>query len=233
MSSRPATIIERLVAGDREAATEVGRWVRRAASAFRSQLGADWEDVVQDSLVEVLEAVRDERFRGDGSERGYVWRTTASNCLDRLRRRRRRQFLDLDAAAPELPALPATARDDLLQTQARDRLVSLAAQQSASCRELWRDILAGRSYREMSERLGISEGALRVRVLRCRRRAIDMATGGSVGRSSDSRQTAAVDPAATDRPATRRADVRADVAFGPGAETSTPPPATPEPETDA
>jgi DNA-directed RNA polymerase specialized sigma24 family protein len=31
---------------------------------------------------------------------------------------------------------------------------------------------AGLSYREMSERLGVAEGTLRVRVLRCREKAV-------------------------------------------------------------
>jgi DNA-directed RNA polymerase specialized sigma24 family protein len=35
-------------------------------------------------------------------------------------------------------------------------------------------VLAGFSYREMSSRTGIAEGALRVRVLRCRKRAVEL-----------------------------------------------------------
>jgi DNA-directed RNA polymerase specialized sigma24 family protein len=40
------------------------------------------------------------------------------------------------------------------------------------CQKLWRMIVAGMSYRQMSERLEVSEGTLRVRVLRCRKRAM-------------------------------------------------------------
>ena len=36
---------------------------------------------------------------------------------------------------------------------------------------MWRMIVAGFSYREMSLRLNVAEGTLRVRVLRCRERA--------------------------------------------------------------
>jgi DNA-directed RNA polymerase specialized sigma24 family protein len=35
-------------------------------------------------------------------------------------------------------------------------------------------VLAGLSYREMSDRTGVAEGTLRVRVLRCRKRAIEL-----------------------------------------------------------
>ncbi|MCG8458319.1 MAG: hypothetical protein MI919_18740, partial [Holophagales bacterium] len=42
----------------------------------------------------------------------------------------------------------------------------------AYCRKLWRMIIDGRSYREMSGALGVAEGTLRVRVRRCRERAL-------------------------------------------------------------
>ena len=43
---------------------------------------------------------------------------------------------------------------------------------SQECRELWRMLVLGLSYREMSLRLQVAEGTLRVRVLRCRERAV-------------------------------------------------------------
>ena len=45
------------------------------------------------------------------------------------------------------------------------------------CRELWRMILAGLSYREMSQRMSVAEGTLRVRVLRCREKASAVRNG--------------------------------------------------------
>jgi DNA-directed RNA polymerase specialized sigma24 family protein len=42
------------------------------------------------------------------------------------------------------------------------------------CRRLWRMLVDGFSYREMSDEYGVSEGALRVRVLRCRRKALEV-----------------------------------------------------------
>jgi DNA-directed RNA polymerase specialized sigma24 family protein len=41
-----------------------------------------------------------------------------------------------------------------------------------SCRELWRMLEQGMPYQEMSRRLRVAEGTLRVRVLRCRRQAL-------------------------------------------------------------
>jgi DNA-directed RNA polymerase specialized sigma24 family protein len=53
-------------------------------------------------------------------------------------------------------------------------LFQIVEQMSGDCRDLWRSIAAGQSYRQMSRQLGVSEGALRVRVLRCRRRALEI-----------------------------------------------------------
>lgn len=170
---------ERLLAGDRQSAEEVERWVRLAASSFRARLGPDWEDAVQDALVELFGSLRAGSFRGEGSLRGYTWRIAARNCLDRLRRARRWVFVEADEEL--LPTVSAGALTDLLRAESRARLRAVAARLPRACRELWREILRGRSYREMSERFGVAEGALRVRVLRCRRRALELTAREGAG----------------------------------------------------
>jgi RNA polymerase sigma factor (sigma-70 family) len=54
----------------------------------------------------------------------------------------------------------------------KDLLLRVLEQVPQDCREMWRMIFAGLSYREMSLRLSVAEGTLRVRVLRCRERAV-------------------------------------------------------------
>jgi RNA polymerase sigma factor (sigma-70 family) len=56
--------------------------------------------------------------------------------------------------------------------EVKDLLLRVLDRVPADCRELWRMIHAGLSYREMSTRLGVAEGTLRVRVLRCREKAV-------------------------------------------------------------
>ncbi|MBI3949148.1 MAG: sigma-70 family RNA polymerase sigma factor [Acidobacteria bacterium] len=43
---------------------------------------------------------------------------------------------------------------------------------SQECRQLWGMILDGLSYQQMSQHLNVSEGSLRVRVMRCRKKAV-------------------------------------------------------------
>jgi RNA polymerase sigma factor (sigma-70 family) len=160
----------RFLEGDPAAVGEVTSWVRQAAAPFRRRLAFEWEDVVQQALLDLTADLRGDRFRGEGSLRGYVWRSVNHTCLDRLRKHRRWQWEPVEdaglASAEPSPLAHATRR------QTARRILALVAALPAHCRELWAMILDGRSYREMGERLGLAEGTLRVRVLRCRQQAV-------------------------------------------------------------
>ena len=95
-------------------------------------------------------------------------------CLDRLRAQSRWQWTELDSLpeweADAILSDPAPALDQ----EAKDLLLRVVEQVSEECRRLWAMILEGLSYREMSDRVQVSEGALRVRVLRCRKRAMEL-----------------------------------------------------------
>jgi len=166
-------LVESLLAGESAAARTLESWVRLAASPFRSRLGSDWEDAVQETLVEALASLQAGRFRGDGSLRGWAWRIAARNCLDRLRHRSRWTLLEL--ADETVPAVAPNGLGELLREENRARLLALVARLPRACRDLWQEIVRGRSYRQMSAAFGVSEGALRVRALRCRRRALELA----------------------------------------------------------
>ena len=110
------------------------------------------------------------RYRGDGAFKGYVWRAVVHTCIDRLRSRSRR--LGHEGGDPEAAPEPQAPSSDPAE---RLFLLEVARRCPAECRRLWQMILVGLSYREMSLELAVSEGALRVRVLRCRRRAAEVA----------------------------------------------------------
>lgn len=163
-----AALVRDFLAGDAAAAARVQSWVRVAASPFRRRLGDDWHDAVQESLLEIAEGLRGDRLRDPRRVRAWVSRATAYTCLDRLRARRRWSWVDVE----EVPlSRPPSALARLLASDDVRALVRLAGRCPERCRRLWAMILEGLSYREMSRRTGITEGALRVRVLRCRRHA--------------------------------------------------------------
>jgi RNA polymerase sigma-70 factor (ECF subfamily) len=160
--------------------------VRQAASPFRHALGDDWEDAVQLAQIALLETLREDRFRWEASFGTFAWRVTSNICVDQMRRRRVRRTVSPEPAAPSEAGEPSpSARLERAERRMAIFRVLMAA--PAGCRRLWRMILEGLSYEEMSRLERVSPGTLRVRVHRCRQRAREElerldsdATGGGV-----------------------------------------------------
>jgi RNA polymerase sigma factor (sigma-70 family) len=168
-----AAIIGRFLDGEPAAVAEVDGWLGRAASSYRRRLGEQFDDVLQDVRLEVTRLLQQGRFRGDSSLKTYLWRVTAHTCLDRLRSGSRWSFVEYDGESVQAadPAAAPASRLPRPWNADRDLLLRVLARMDEECRRLWSMLVEGLSYREMSDDTGVSEGALRVRVLRCRRRA--------------------------------------------------------------
>jgi len=167
-------IISGFLAGDSAAVARVDSWLERAASSFRRRLREQWDDVLQDVRLEVTRLLQDGKFRGESSLKTYLWRVTSHTCLDRLRAGQRWNYVELDATDAEVDAALGERPPERVWSAERDLLLRVLAEMGEECRRLWRMLVDGFSYREMSEQTGVSEGALRVRVLRCRRRAVEV-----------------------------------------------------------
>jgi len=167
-----STLVRDFLTGDRMAVDAVVTWIRLAAWPFRWRFGDDWEDAVADATLQVTESLGSGRFQGRGSLKAYVRRVAVTTCLDRLRARRRWRWTELvDEAVPESPASPADAVEAADVWRLARRIVD---QMPEDCVRLWRLLMDGRSYTEMATALEIAAGTLRVRVLRCRRRALEI-----------------------------------------------------------
>ncbi len=160
-------LLARLAAGEDDAAKELEDFIAKVATPFRADLGAEWEDVVRAATVEVLAELEKRDFEGIHDLRAWVWRLTNRSCIDARRRARRVDWLSLDGESSLSEGSTVT-----VDFAARDLSLKILGMASAECRELWRRLHLGESYEEMSQALGLTEGALRVRVLRCRRWAL-------------------------------------------------------------
>ncbi len=165
-------LVAEYLRGDLAAVETVSLWIRQAAGRYRRRLPAEWDDLRQDLLLEVTMALRDGGFRGDCTLRTFVWRIAHYRCLNRVRDLARRPEAELGDNVLQLPDPARPALERLLDREAEDLLLRFLETISTDCRQLWRSILAGLSYREMSRETGVSEGALRVRALRCRQKAV-------------------------------------------------------------
>lgn len=159
-----------LLGGDADALAEVRRWIRGALSPYRPRLAPELEDVEQQVVVELLEALGASRFEGRSRLSTYVRRMTHHKCLNRLRGQRGRKWLDV--ADLELVDGDPTPFERTHRRESLDLALRVLARMPEACVELWSMIHRGLGYAEMGERLGVAPGTLRVRVLRCRERAV-------------------------------------------------------------
>ncbi len=182
MATDDREMVARFLRGETEAVGTVDGWISRAAWPYQRRLADRWDDVLQDVRLEVTRLLGQGKFRGESSLRTYLWRVVSHTCLDQLRAQSKWKWADLDTLDQgEGPAaafhVPTSNRED------RDLLLRVLERVSQDCREMWRMILAGLSYKEMSVRLNVAEGTLRVRVLRCREKAAalrrDLLDGGT------------------------------------------------------
>jgi RNA polymerase sigma-70 factor, ECF subfamily len=170
MATDDQDMAARFLRGDTDAVGAVDGWISRAAWPYQRRLANRWDDVLQDIRLEITRLLSQGKFRGESSLRTYLWRVINHTCLDQIRSEGKRQWTDLEeiekgTAGPPPESAPARQEE-------RDLLWRVLQKASRDCRDMWRMILAGLSYREMSVRLSVAEGTLRVRALRCREKAL-------------------------------------------------------------
>lgn len=169
-SADDARLAAGLEQGDEAMLAEVRRWIRGALTPYRARLAADCEDIEQQVIAELLEALARQRFEGRSRLATYVRRMVHHKCLNRLRGSRGRQWFDVDEVVlvddEPSPFERAARREEI------DVALRVLTAMPAACVELWSMIRRGLGYAEMGEQLGVAPGTLRVRVLRCRDRAL-------------------------------------------------------------
>ena len=95
----------------------------------------------------------------------------SNTCIDRLRAQTRWHWTELDPLLERAASAADSPLQQLLHKEAEHLLWEVLAHWPADCRALWDLIVQGLGYREIGARLGMAEGALRVRATRCRRKA--------------------------------------------------------------
>ena len=164
-------IIQGFLDGDAESMETVDGWIRQAAWPFRRRLADLWEDLLQDVRLEIFRLLKEEKFRGDASLKTYLWRVTSNACVDKVRSQRRVHWEELDEAESYDPRPREELFQHMTDQENRDLAARVLAEMGEECIRLWRMVFGGLSYRQMSRKTGVKEGALRVRVLRCRKKA--------------------------------------------------------------
>jgi RNA polymerase sigma-70 factor (ECF subfamily) len=169
-----AGLIAGYLAGEGECHRQVGRWIDEVLRSRSLGLSAEREDAAQETHRRLLLALRDGRFEGRASMRTYVWRVAQSVAIDHLRARARRPAQSLDDV-PE-PIAEQDGPDRPLEREERRRIFGRVLEAlGEECRRLWAmAVFEELPYAAIARRMGINEGAVKVRALRCRARASEI-----------------------------------------------------------
>jgi RNA polymerase sigma-70 factor (ECF subfamily) len=135
------------------------------------------EDVAQDAYLRVHRSLR--TFRGDSSFRTWLHRIVANAAMTHLRRKGR--FGDLGDETDLVVRLAEPARDEAAEVD-RDELHRALGMLPDAHRVivLMKDAY-GFSCQEIADEMGMSEGAVKVRLHRARKRLKDLLYGESEG----------------------------------------------------
>lgn len=177
VSSEDEALIRGFLQNDLEAIGTIDRWITQASRSFRYRLGNDFEDVLQEIRLEIQVLLRSGKFRRESELKAYVQTVARNTCLDRRRALGRlgQYLLDVDD-----DVLTQQLQEGLISSsfepehEQRDLMRRVVAELPENCWQVWAKIVAGFSYAEIGEALGIREGTLRVRAKRCRQKAIEI-----------------------------------------------------------
>lgn len=139
-----------------------GALSRLAASYARNP--ADRDDLVQDILLSMWRA--QPSFRGECSEKTFLFRIAHNRCITHVTRRRYSVSLDDLDAEPVDPGL--STESHLAESQERSRLLGAVRQLQPIYREVVVLLLEGFDYKEISRIVGISKTNVGVRLNRAR-----------------------------------------------------------------
>ena len=174
-----ADYIRRILAGEKNLFHDLIRPCERSIyfllfSLLRSE--AEAEDVAQDTVIKVYQNLKN--FRGDSQFRTWVLSIARNEGLGRLRKAgsRREDSLDAeidDSTGDYTPAILTSWREVPYEALERKELGAILRQAIEGLPEIYRNVVLLRDIEEMDVRetataLGITEGAVKVRLHRAR-----------------------------------------------------------------
>jgi RNA polymerase sigma-70 factor (ECF subfamily) len=152
--------------------SEMGPALARLASGYEAN-ATEREDLLQEIAIAIWRALP--RFRGECSERTFVYRIAHNRGL--THRARRRSPAGQIGDVPDVPD-PRPGPDARLAANRRQEQLAAAIRQlDTSHRSVVLLTLEGLSNREVADVIGISEGNVAVRLTRARARLRELLTG--------------------------------------------------------
>ncbi len=134
---------------------------------------AEAEDLTQEAFLKAWQGLRS--FQGDSAFSTWLYRLTATVCIDYLRRKKRRLEVETAESLEDAPpwAEPADPAQDPHRQLERSELKRAVARGLTALPDHHRQALVlrelcGLSYQEISEKLGLDLGTVKSRIARAR-----------------------------------------------------------------
>jgi RNA polymerase sigma factor (sigma-70 family) len=136
----------------------------------------DHDDLLQEIAMGLWTALP--RFRGDSSERTWVYRIAHNTAISFVTGRRRRSQREQSWTGPDLPAVSASPESNVIQDQQRLRLWAAVEELPLADRQIVVLHLEGLSAAEIEAVTGLSAGNVATRLTRLRQRLVSRMRGG-------------------------------------------------------
>lgn len=150
-----------------------GQSLLRLASAY-TNTASDREDLFQDIALSIWQALPS--FRGESSERTFIYRIAHNRAIAHLARRPNRQS---ELAAEQVVRDPRPDPEQrFVREQQRDRMMSAIRRLPADYRRVMVLVLEGLSHAEVAEVLGLHANNVGVRVNRAKQMVRDLLKEG-------------------------------------------------------
>ncbi|MEO5820633.1 MAG: sigma-70 family RNA polymerase sigma factor [Vicinamibacteraceae bacterium] len=139
---------------------------RLVASYTRDAAGR--EDLVQEIALGLWTALP--RFRGDASERTWLYRVAHNTAITHMTRHHRRASRERPGDLPEVPAPAATQESTAIDAERRERLWAAVGELPLVDRQIVVLHLEGLSAAEIEAVTGLSAGSIATRLTRTRQK---------------------------------------------------------------
>jgi RNA polymerase sigma factor (sigma-70 family) len=136
----------------------------------------DHDDLLQEIAMGLWTALP--RFRGDSSERTWVYRVAHNTAISFVTGRRRRSRREHVWTGGDPPALAASPESNVIQDQQRARLWAAVEELPLADRQIVVLHLEGLSAAEIEVVTGLSAGNVATRLTRVRQRLVTKMRGG-------------------------------------------------------
>ena len=155
----------------------LGRYLAALRRLVRCYTRDDHDDLLQEIAMGLWTALP--RFRGDSSERTWVYRVAHNTAISFVTGRRRRSQREQSWNGPEFPEVAASPESNVIQDEQRLRLWAAVEALPLADRQIVVLHLEGLSAAEIEAVTGLNAGAVATRLTRVRQRLVSRVRGGA------------------------------------------------------